>query len=99
MSSCPTKAVIALSCRTISAQVLSSDTLLMILIRPVITNHPVSQTVLQGGTATFTVLAGPDRPSAPLSYRWLRNSAAFLTSAVPVLVLTMCNPTRPYEFQ
>ncbi len=68
--------------------VLSSDALLMMAIRPVITNHPVSQTVLQGGTATFTVLAGPDRPLAPLGYRWLRNGIAFLTSAVPVLVLT-----------
>ena len=68
--------------------VLSSDALLLMLIRPVITNHPVSQTVLQGGTAVFTVLAGPDRPLAPLGYRWIRNGAAFLTSTVPVLVLT-----------
>jgi len=46
------------------------------------------QTVLQGGTAVFTVVAGPDRPLAPLGYRWILNGQAFLTSAVPTLVLT-----------
>lgn len=68
--------------------VLSSEAALIILIRPVITNHPAPQTVVQGGTAVFTVLAGPERPLAPLGYRWIRNGMPFLTSAVPVLVLT-----------
>jgi hypothetical protein len=66
----------------------SSEALLLMSIRPVITNHPVSQTVLQGGTAIFMVLAGPDRPLAPLGYRWIRNGVPFLTNAVPLLVLT-----------
>jgi hypothetical protein len=66
----------------------SADVILIALIKPVITNQPVAQTVLQGGTAVFTVLAGPDRPLAPLGYRWIRNGSAFLTSSVPTLVLT-----------
>ena len=68
--------------------VLSSEALVTLFIRPVITNHPASQTVLEGGTATFTVLAGPNRPLAPLGYRWFRNGAAFWTSSVPTLILT-----------
>ncbi len=59
-----------------------------VLVRPVITNHIQSVSVLQGGTAVFTLLAGPDHPLAPLWYRWIRNSSAYATTSVPVLVLT-----------
>jgi hypothetical protein len=59
-----------------------------VLVRPVITNHLQPQTVLQGGTAVFTVTAGPDHPLAPLWYRWIRNSSAYATTSVPVLVIT-----------
>jgi len=44
--------------------------------------------VLQGGTAVFTVLAGPNHPLVPLAYRWIRGGAAFVTSSVPWLVLS-----------
>jgi hypothetical protein len=71
----------------------SSAALLVVLIKPVITNQLVPQTVLQGGTAVFTVVAGPSRPLAPLTYRWLRNGSAFFTSAVPTLVLTNVQTT------
>ena len=64
------------------------NTTLLVLIKPVITNHITGQTVLQGGTAVFTVLAGPDHPFVPLWYRWIRNGSGIATTAVPVLVLT-----------
>jgi hypothetical protein len=63
---------------------------LLVAVRPVFTNQPVAQTVLQGGTALFTLVAGPNHPLVPLAYRWIRGGAAFLTSSVPYLVLTNC---------
>jgi hypothetical protein len=61
---------------------------LVVMIRPVITNHIQPQTVLQGGTATFSLVAGPDHPLAPLWYRWIRNGSGFATTSVPVIVIT-----------
>ena len=47
-----------------------SGTTILKVGKPVITSHPISQTVPMGDTVTFTVAAmGP----APLSYQWLRN--------------------------
>ncbi len=40
---------------------------------PVITQHPTPQSVLRGGTATFTVAA---TGAAPLTYQWFRNGVA-----------------------
>ena len=61
---------------------------LLVLVRPVITNPPLAQTILQGGTAIFTVIAGPNHPLIPLAYRWIRAGSGYLTSSTPVLVLT-----------
>ncbi len=68
----------------------NATVLLQVLIRPVITNHLVSQTVLQGGTATFTLIAGPNHPLVPIWYRWIRNGGSLpgATTSVPVLVIT-----------
>ncbi len=63
---------------------------LLVAVRPVFTNQPQAMTVLQGGTAVFSVLAGPNHPLVPLSYRWIRAGAPYVTSSVPVLVLTNC---------
>jgi hypothetical protein len=68
--------------------VTSENALLTLAIRPVITNQPLSQTVLEGGQAVFSVVAGPARPLAPLGYRWYRNDVVLLTNTVPFLVLT-----------
>jgi hypothetical protein len=61
---------------------------LVVLIRPVITNHIQPQTVLQGGNVTFALVAGPEHPLAPLWYRWIRNGSSFATTSVPVIVIT-----------
>ena len=66
----------------------TANVALAVLVRPVITNQLQPVTVLQGGTAVFTLLAGPDHPLAPLYYRWIRNAAAYATTSVPVLVIT-----------
>jgi len=61
---------------------------LVVLVRPVVTNHLQSQSILQGGTAILTLVAGPDHPLAPLGYRWIRGGSGYATTSVPVLVIT-----------
>jgi hypothetical protein len=55
-----------------------------------VTNHIIAQTVLQGGTATFTLTAGPNHPLVPLGFRWIRNGGSLpgITTSVPVLVIS-----------
>jgi hypothetical protein len=66
---------------------------LLVLIKPTITNHIVPQTVLQGGTAVFSVGAGTNHPLVPIGYRWLRNGSGIQTGAAPVLVLSNVQAT------
>src|SRR6185503_20039557 len=49
----------------------SSSALLYLFVRPVFVLSPVSQTVLQGGTATFTAIA---TGAPPIWYRWRRDN-------------------------
>jgi hypothetical protein len=63
---------------------------LLVAVRPGFTNQPQPQTVLQGGTAVFRLLAGPNHPLVPLAYRWIRGGASYFTSSVPYLVLSNC---------
>jgi hypothetical protein len=58
---------------------------LTVLGAPVITGQPVSQSVLAGGTATFTVGA---IGLAPLSYQWMFAGTALPTGMSPTLTLT-----------
>ena len=48
----------------------SSNATLLVLTKPVITAQPMNQTVLQGGTAIFTVTA---YGTQPMGFRWRRN--------------------------
>jgi enediyne biosynthesis protein E4 len=52
--------------------VLSSEAALVVLIRPVITLHPVSQSVVAGGSITLS--ASAEGNPLPLTFRWRRNS-------------------------
>ena len=52
--------------------VTSSDAVLTVLAPPAITTQPLSQTITQGLSATFTVAASG---SAPLTYQWRFNGA------------------------
>jgi hypothetical protein len=79
--------------------VASSNVALVVLIRPGITNNPVPQTVVQGGTAIFTVSGGPIHPLLPITYRWLRQGAFWPSPSSPTLVITNCHPTNNGAFR
>ncbi len=70
----------------ISANV-SSNAFIYVLLKPGVVTHITSQTVLQGGTATFSLVA---TGAPPLWYRWIRNGGSVpgATTSVPVLVIT-----------
>jgi hypothetical protein len=58
-----------------------------VLVKPFVVTHIISQTVLQGQTATFSLVA---TGAPPLWYRWIRGGGSVLgaTTSVPVLVMT-----------
>ena len=66
---------------------ISSNAFIYVLVRPGIVQHITSQTVLQGGTAVFSLVA---TGAPPLWYRWIRNLGSLpgATTSVPVLVIT-----------
>ncbi|HWN93725.1 MAG TPA: lamin tail domain-containing protein [Methylomirabilota bacterium] len=63
----------------------SSDAFIFVLIRPGYVQQPQSMTVLQGQTATFSVIV---TGAPPIWYRWIRGGSPYFTSSVPELVLT-----------
>lgn len=58
---------------------------------PVIVSQPTNQTVMAGGTATFTVVAGG---STPLNYQWKRNGTNILGATNTTLTLNNVQPTQ-----
>ena len=69
----------------INGTAVSSNAFVFLFVRPVFVLNPVPQTVLQGGTATFTAIA---TGAPPIWYRWLRGSAGVVTNNTGVLILT-----------
>jgi uncharacterized repeat protein (TIGR01451 family) len=65
----------------------SLNAFIYVLVKPGVVTHITSQTVLQGGTATFSLVA---TGAPPLGYRWVRNGGTVpgATTSVPVLVIT-----------
>jgi hypothetical protein len=47
---------------------------------------------VQGETAAFRVVAGPDHPLLPLNIRWLRNGTTYLTNASSTVLYTNIQP-------
>ena len=76
-----------------------SDVTLIVLVRPGITNQPTAQTVVQYQTARFAVVAGPEHPLLPLSYRWLRQGVNFVTNGSAVLSITNVQPSLAGSFR
>ena len=74
-----------------------SNIALTVLIAPVITNQPIPATVVQGETARFAVVAGPNHPLLPINYRWLRNGVTWQSNAAPLLVITNCQSNGTYR--
>src|SRR4030095_914841 len=56
-------------------------------VKPFVTTHITSQTVMQGANATFSLVA---TGAPPLWYRWIRNGGSILgaTTTVPALGIT-----------
>ncbi|HEY0549473.1 MAG TPA: lamin tail domain-containing protein [Verrucomicrobiae bacterium] len=69
------------------SQTVSSNAFIYVLVRPFVTQHITSQSVLQGQNITFSLVA---TGAPPLWYRWIRagGSVAGATTSVPVLTLT-----------
>jgi len=63
----------------------SSNAFLYLYVYPVFVLNPRPQTVLQGGTATFTAIA---TGAPPIWYRWQRSGTFVATNDTGVLVLT-----------
>jgi lysophospholipase L1-like esterase len=63
----------------------SSNAFLYLNVIPVFVLNPRPQTVLQGGTATFTAIA---TGAPPIGYRWQRSGTYITTNDTGVLVLT-----------
>ncbi len=58
----------------------SSNASLVVLVRPSITDHPVSQSVVTGGSLTLS--AGATGHPFPLTFRWLKNGVPFSNMVV-----------------
>jgi hypothetical protein len=59
--------------------VASTSVSLVVLVRPVVTLHPVATTVLQGGDAIFTIASAG---TLPMSYRWRRAGTNVTTGLI-----------------
>ena len=78
-------------------EVTSSNARLALLVKPTITVPIQPQSVVYGGSVTFSVWAGPLHPTLPLTNRWLRNGLYFLTNAQPTLLLSNLTNAATYQ--
>ena len=67
-----------------AGSVISSNALLTVVTAPTITSQPVSQTVVAGGSVSFSVTASG---TAPLSYQWSWNASNTLAGATNATLL------------
>lgn len=74
----------------------STNAFVYVLARPGIITNPVPVTVLQGGTARFSVLA---TGAPPMYYRWLRAGGLWESNLFPMLTITNCHPTNSGNFR
>jgi hypothetical protein len=65
---------------------------IIVLSRPFFIIQPAGQTVLQGQSARFTVLAGPQHPLLPITYRYVTNGVPFATNTSGVITLVNLQP-------
>jgi hypothetical protein len=74
------------------SHLVSSNAFVYVLVRPFVTSHIFSQSVLQGQNITFSLSA---TGAPPLGYRWIRagGSVPGATTSVPVLTITNVQAT------
>jgi hypothetical protein len=74
----------------------SDPAILSVLVKPAITQQPLSLTVVSNGTATFTIAASG---TTPIAFRWRRNNLTFTnavfvtTPSTSTLILTNVKPS------
>ncbi len=61
--------------------VVSSNAVLLVLIKPVITLQPVSQSIVAGGNVTFSASVSGNPP--PFGFRWRQSGSNLLTIVLP----------------
>jgi hypothetical protein len=76
---------------------MSSSANLKLLTKPTITVPIQAQSVVSGGSVSFSVWAVPVHPALPLTYRWLRGGANFLTNTQPTLLVTNVTSSVTYQ--
>jgi hypothetical protein len=76
------------------SSVTSTNAFIFVLLKPGIVTNPVAQTVLQGGTARFSVMA---TGAPPFYYRWLRNGSLYASNTFPDLVITNCQTNGTFR--
>jgi hypothetical protein len=67
----------------------STNAYIYVMVKAVILTNPAAQVVVQGGTATFTVIA---TGAPPLWYRWTRSGTPVQSSLSPTLIMTNVQP-------
>jgi uncharacterized repeat protein (TIGR01451 family) len=68
-----------------NSTLVSSDAFIYVLVRPGVVTHITSPTVLQGGNATFSLVA---TGAPPLWYRWIKGGSGYATTSVPELIIS-----------
>ncbi len=69
---------------------ISSEIYVWVLVRPGYVQQPQPVTIVQGGTAVFSVVV---TGAPPIYFRWIRGGTPYLTSSVPYLILTNVQAT------
>ena len=77
--------------------VTSSNALLKLLTKPTITVPIVAQSVVTGGSATFSVWAVPVHPTLPLTYRWLRGGTNYVTNTYSTFLASNVTNSMTYQ--
>ena len=72
----------------------STNAFVFVLLKPGLVTQPGAQTVLQGGTARFSVIA---TGAPPLYFRWLRNGSLYVSNRFPELVITNCQTNGTFR--
>jgi hypothetical protein len=67
------------------SSITSSNAFVYVLLKPGIVTHVQPTSVLQGGTAFFSLVA---TGAPPLGYRWVRDGGNYTTSSVPFLFIS-----------
>jgi len=78
------------------ATLASANAFIFVLVRPGVTQQPAPQTVLQGQTAIFSVIA---TGAPPLTYRWLRNGVLWSSNLFPTLIIPNCQSNGTFRCQ